>query len=84
MLARRDWAWFIANFCVLANGLYIGVAWLDGDRYLDTAQLFKHGAHPVTVAVYCIIALTYGYLGFRKSCISMFRSEVEGDTIDQK
>jgi hypothetical protein len=62
--------WFIANFCVLANGAYIATAWFSGDRYLDTPKMLEHGASPITIAVYCILTIGFGYVGFRRSCIS--------------
>src|SRR5262245_30149055 len=52
-LLRRNWIWFIAHFCVLANGLYLATAWLTGDRELDTAKLLAHGASPVFIGLYC-------------------------------
>ncbi|MEZ6109870.1 MAG: hypothetical protein R3C99_02440 [Pirellulaceae bacterium] len=45
LIIRRDWMWFIANFCILANGA-IATAWFSGDRYLDTPKLLEHGAKP--------------------------------------
>jgi hypothetical protein len=69
MIVNRDWMWFIANFCVLANGAYIAAAWLSGDRYLDTPKLLEHGASPISIAVYCVLTIGFGYLGFRRSCI---------------
>ena len=36
LLIRRLWMWFIANFCLVANGSYIATGWISGDRYLDT------------------------------------------------
>jgi hypothetical protein len=70
MIAQRDWMWFIANFCVLANGAYIAAAWFSADRYLDTTKLLEHGASPITIAVYCSLTIGFGYVGFRRSCIS--------------
>ena len=43
-LLRSDKLWFIAYFCVLANGMYLATAWISGDRYLDTPKLLEHGA----------------------------------------
>jgi hypothetical protein len=65
-LVRRPWMWFIAHFCVLANGVYLAAAWGSGDRFLDTPQLLEHGAHPATIAVYCAITIGFGYLGLRR------------------
>lgn len=68
MAIRREWMWFVANFCVLVNGTYLAAAWISGDRYLDTPQLLEHGARPVTVALYCVLTIGCGYMGFRRSC----------------
>jgi len=62
--------WFIANFCVLANGAYIATAWFSGDRYLDTPKMLEHGASPFMIAVYCLLTIGFGYVGFRRSCVS--------------
>ncbi|MCU0721289.1 MAG: hypothetical protein MUC83_16380 [Pirellula sp.] len=69
MIVQREWMWFIANFCILANGTYIAIAWLSGDRYLDTPRLLEHGASPISIAVYCLLTIAFGYVGFRRSCI---------------
>lgn len=71
---RRDWTWFVANFCVLANGAYLATAWISGDRYLDTPRLLEHGAHPITIGLYCALTISFGYLGFRRSCIRLLTS----------
>lgn len=68
---RQDWARFMASFCVLANGLYIAAAWLSGDRYLDTPELLEHGAHPVSIAMYCFLTIGFGYVGFRRQCVRL-------------
>ncbi len=73
LIVRRDWMWFIASFCVLANGAYIATAWLSGDRFLDTQRLLENGAHPVTIALYCTLTTGCGYVGFRRSCIRVFQ-----------
>lgn len=80
MAVQRDWMWFIANFCVLANGAYIATAWFSGDRYLDTPKLLEHGASPITIAVYCILTIGFGYVGFRRSCISALTLSTQSDT----
>ncbi|MFO0952977.1 MAG: hypothetical protein U0835_17855 [Isosphaeraceae bacterium] len=68
-LARRSEAWFIAYFCVLANGAYLASAWVSGDSHLDTTRLIGLGASPFTVATYCGLTIGFGYAGFRRSCI---------------
>jgi hypothetical protein len=70
VIVQRDWMWFIANFCVLANGAYIATAWFSGDHYLDTPKLLEHGASTIAIAVYCLFTIGFGYVGFRRSCIS--------------
>ena len=71
LLLRRHWLFFIAYFCILANGTYLAIAWVVGDRFLDTPQLLGHGAHPATLAVYCFVTIAVGYIGFRRHCIRM-------------
>ena len=71
LIIQREWMWFIANFCVLANGAYIATAWFSGDRYLDTPKLLAHGASPIAIAVYCLATIGFGYVGFRRSCVSV-------------
>jgi hypothetical protein len=81
LLVRREWMWFIASFCAIANGLYILTAWLSGDRYLDTPMMLEHGAHPATIAIYCILTIGFGYAGFRRSCIRVFTTPASGNAI---
>ena len=68
---RNDWAWFVAYFCLLANGLYLATAWFTGDRYLDTPKLLEHGAHPFWIVVYCAATIGPGYSGFRRHCLKI-------------
>ncbi len=69
MGVRKAWMWFIAWFCVLANGMYIAVAWFSGDPFLDTPRMIEQGAHPAAIVIYCILTIGAGYWGFRKACI---------------
>lgn len=71
---RRGWMWFIAHFCILANGAYLATAWFSGDRYLDTPKLLDQGAHPATIMIYCILTIGFGYVGFRHDCIRILSS----------
>jgi hypothetical protein len=80
MVIQRDWMWFIANFCLLANGAYITTAWFTGDGYLDTPKLLEHGASPIAIAVYCLLTIGLGYVGFRRSCISMLTASTKRET----
>ncbi len=66
---RQSWMWFIANFCILANGTYLATSCLSGDRYLDAPKLLEHGAHPITIGLYCLLTIGCGYMGFRRSCL---------------
>lgn len=67
-VVRRPWAWFVSHFCTLANGCYLAVAWLTGDRFLDTPKLLEQGASPVVIAGYCVLTIGVGYVGFRGQC----------------
>lgn len=68
---RRNWGWFLAYFCMLANGSYLALAGWSGDSLLDTSKLLAHGAHPLSVALYCAVTLGWGYPGFRRVCRRM-------------
>jgi hypothetical protein len=68
-MVQRDAAWFVAYFCLLANGVYLAIGWVSGDRLLDTAQLLKHGAWPIAIATYCLVTVAVGYTGFRRACV---------------
>ncbi|WP_237227821.1 hypothetical protein [Rubinisphaera sp. JC750] len=71
---RMQWMWFIASFCLLANGLYLATGWVSGDRYLDTTKLFEHGASPIAVALYCLVTIGWGYVRFRTACLWVFET----------
>ena len=72
VIVHRPSMWFIANFCMLANGAYIGLGWFSKDRFLDTPQLLAHGSHAGWIAVYCMLTIGLGYIGFRRSCIELW------------
>lgn len=59
---RSERMWFIAHFCILANGAYIAAAWVSGDRYLDTPKLLEHGASPILISIYCLLTIGFGYV----------------------
>jgi hypothetical protein len=67
-LFRRGWVWFIAYFCLLANGAYLATAWLSGERQLDTPRLLAQGTHPAMIVAYCAATIIPGYVGFRRHC----------------
>ena len=88
LLMRREWIWFIASFCVLANGSYLATAWFSGDRYHDTPNLLEHGASPISIAVYCLATIAIGYFRFRKSCVLILttndqRDSSQNETVDE-
>ncbi|MEM9826869.1 MAG: hypothetical protein AAF958_09785 [Planctomycetota bacterium] len=68
-LIRKHWAWFIADFCLIANGGYLALAWLSGDQFLDTPRLLDAGAHPATIVIYCGLTIGIGYIRFRSACM---------------
>lgn len=72
LLIRRSWAWFIADFCLLANGAYLTAAWFSGDGFLDTPRMIEAGASPVAIAIYCALTLGIGYIRFRRDCVHIF------------
>ncbi len=87
LVIRREGMWFIAHFCLLANGTYLASAWWSGDPYLDAPKLLKHGASPATIGFYCLVTIVVGYSGFRRSCLLIFRPKAPADaecSIDQK
>ncbi len=71
ILINRDPIWFVAHFCLLANGLYLAMAWISGDRHLDTPRLLEQGASRISIGLYCLLTIGFGYYGFRRSCIRM-------------
>ena len=75
LYSRRESTQLVAYFCVLANGIYITVAWFAGDSELDTTKLLSHGAHPASIAAYCLVTVGVGYVGFRKCCVSCFQAK---------
>jgi hypothetical protein len=82
---RQSWIWFIANFCLLANGSYLAVAWYTGDSHLDTPKLFSHGASTLTVGLFCVVTIGVGYFTFRNSCIEVLgpAKPVKGTSLRQ-
>lgn len=80
IIVQREWMWFIANFCLIANGAYIATAWFSGDRYLDTPKMLEHGTSSITIALFCLLTIGFGYVGFRRSCISALSVPAKPDT----
>jgi len=74
-LIRKRWAWFIADFCILANGVYLALAWLSGDHFLDTPRLLSAGAPPGLIVIYCGLTIVLGYVWFRSDCVHYLASK---------
>lgn len=74
-LVRRGWTWFIAFFCLIANGSYLATAWVSGEPYLDTPRLLQQGANAATIAAYCTATIAVGYVGFRRQCVRVLAAD---------
>lgn len=83
MLLRRNWMWLFANFCLLANGLYLALAWLSGDNLLDTARLLHAGTPPATIAAFCAVTIPLGYWRLRANILTVLCSRPPHMTPDQ-
>jgi hypothetical protein len=58
----------IADFCVLANGVYLALAWVSGDPTLDTPRILAlpgAAGWPGWVVLYCGVTMGLGYVRFR-------------------
>lgn len=73
IVLRREAAWFVAYFCLLANGTYLAVSWASGERHLDAPRLLAHGASPLWLGVYCATTIGSGYWGFRRCCLRLLQ-----------
>lgn len=60
--------WFVANFCLLANGSYLAIGWFAGDPLSDSPQLLAAGTPRFVLAVIAIAMIVSGYPLFRRSC----------------
>ena len=76
MVFHNEWIWLIANFCVLANGLYLALAWGAGGSSLDTQRLLAAGAWPISIVGFCLVTIVPAYFGFRANFISVFSRSV--------
>ncbi|TWT49229.1 hypothetical protein Pla22_44210 [Rubripirellula amarantea] len=70
--AWRKWAWLVADFCLLANGTYLAIAWVACDRFLDTPRMLAAGVSPIFIAAYCVVTVSVGYVRFRNDCVVFF------------
>ena len=69
-LLRLHWSRFVASFSMLANGIYLAVAWMTGDHLLDTPRLLAAGASPASIIAFCIVTIGFGYPQFRQACLN--------------
>lgn len=76
----RKLSWFVADFCLVANGGYLTLAWLSGDRFLDTPRLLDAGAEPATIVLYCLLTIGTGYVWFRSDCMHYLSAQPESQT----
>ena len=76
LLVRHAFVRFVGNFCLLANGLYLALAWWSGDQFLDTPRMLAAGVHPVWIVCFCAISIVVGYMRFRADCATILRIPV--------
>jgi hypothetical protein len=73
LTVRHRYVRFVADFCVLANGVYLLGAWLSGDRFLDTPRMLEAGVHPAWIVLFCMVTIVLGYTRFRADCLAILR-----------
>ena len=74
-ITKRPSVWFVAWFCIVANGLYLLVGAYSGDAELDSTKMIKAGT-PTSVLVIASAAITVlGYVGFRNECQRVLASD---------
>lgn len=71
---RRRWSWFIAKFCLLANGMHIALGLASDGAYLDAHRLLAEGAALPQLIIYALLTIGFGYDRFRLSCIELLTS----------
>lgn len=84
VLIRHHWSIFIADFCLLANGGYLALAWIAGDRLLDTQRLLDSGSSEITIVIYCVLTIGIGYVRFRRDCIGVLSKNPAAQTERKK
>ncbi len=83
LVFRNEWIWLIANFCLLANGLYLALAWLAGGSSLDTQRLLAEGAWPISIVGFCLVTILPAYIGIRANIIYLFSQSIPGMSNDR-
>ncbi|WP_146580826.1 hypothetical protein [Neorhodopirellula pilleata] len=77
LLIRQSWCWFVADFCLLANGVYLALAWWAGDRFLDTPRMLAAGVAPISIITFCLATVALGYVRFRADCIHVLAIDAQ-------
>ena len=70
-IIRRPACWFVAWFCLVANGSYLLLGYLSGAGELDSTKMIRAGARPVELLGAVIVMLPLGYIKFRQSCVNL-------------
>ena len=83
MVLRYSWTRFIADFCLLANGLYVALSGVAGDRLLDTPRLLDAGASPIGIVAFCALTIGVGYVRFRGDCVAVLSGGRHGKMADR-
>ena len=67
-LSKRPAVWFVAWFCIVANGLYLLTGCYSNDSELDSVKMVKAGmSTPLLIFVSAAMSVL-GYVGFRSEC----------------
>ncbi len=80
-IVRRPGCWFVAWFCVVANGTYLLLGYLSGDGELDSVKMLRAGARPVELLGAVIVMLPLGYIKFRQSCVDLLSGATTAMTV---
>ena len=67
----RKAVWYVAWFCLLANGIYLLIGYVVDDGELDSTKMIRAGARPVELLVVSTVMVLIGYIKFRQSCIGV-------------
>ncbi len=70
-VTRWQAMWLVAYFCMLANGLYLIVSWIVGDRYLDGPRLIEEGTHPFWLILFSAVTILLGYTQLRRTVLQI-------------
>ena len=74
-LVQRKAVWFIAWFCLLANGLYLFLGLFSDGSELDTRKMIRAGTPTTVVAFIAAAAAAFGYWKFRQIVIEMLQPD---------